>query len=208
MLHIIGCGGHARSVADVFLQANCDEKIVFYDNNARAEEKILGFPVKLMPELDFFVGKKIHVAIGDNDKRRNMCNMFQNVSQVSFPNIISKYAAVSSFARLGKGIFVGDFCHIGPEALIGDFSILNNSAVIEHEVMIGAYTHVAPRVVISGRSQIGDDVFLGVGSVVKDNINIENDFIVGAGGIVVKKLCKRGIYIGCPARIRERLNEQ
>lgn len=43
-LVIVGCGGHARSVADVAMSCGvCD--FIFWDINARENEKLFAFPV-------------------------------------------------------------------------------------------------------------------------------------------------------------------
>ena len=42
---IIGCGGHARSIADVILDNDQYADIVFLDKNAKSNEKLFGFPI-------------------------------------------------------------------------------------------------------------------------------------------------------------------
>ena len=62
-LIIIGCGGHARSVASVVLQNFPDAKIIFVDENAQDNERIFNFPVvRTLPQ----DAQNIFVAIGDN----------------------------------------------------------------------------------------------------------------------------------------------
>ena len=39
---IIGCGGHARSVADVLIANDADVKLVFYDRHAKENEVYWG----------------------------------------------------------------------------------------------------------------------------------------------------------------------
>lgn len=199
MLKIIGCGGHARSAADIYLETSDGEVITFYDDNARADEMILGSLVKKTSQINIVSGDKMHIAIGDNKKREKIFSLYKS-KQVLFPNIISKYAYVSETAKLGEAILIGDFCHIGPEVVIGNNTIINNGAIVEHEVNIGKNCHIAPRSVISGRSIIGDNVFLGVGSVVKDSITIGSDITIGAGAVVVSNLTETGTYVGVPAR--------
>ena len=42
---IIGCGGHARSVADVILNNDPSVQLIFADGNAHNGETIFGYPV-------------------------------------------------------------------------------------------------------------------------------------------------------------------
>ena len=64
--YLLGCGGHARSIADVILANDSEANIIFVDNAARDGEIILGFPVvrDAPTEARAFVP-----AIGDNEQR-------------------------------------------------------------------------------------------------------------------------------------------
>jgi len=71
---------------------------------------------------------------------------------------------------------------------------------ISHESVIGANTYCAPRVTVCGRCNIGRNVFLGAGCIVRDGIIITDGVVIGAGAVVVKDILAQGVYIGCPAR--------
>ena len=191
IIYIIGCGGHARSVADVILNNNPEQHLIFVDENAKDGETILGFPVvKVLPN----EAEQIFVAIGDNKKRKELSQDKKLI------NVISKYAYVSSSAKLEDGIFVGEGAHIGPLANIGQGTIINTNAVIEHEDKIGEFSHISVNTTVCGRVNIGSNVFLGAGSIVKDGISVCNNVTVGVGGVVVKNIINNGIYIGVPVR--------
>lgn len=190
IMYIIGCGGHARAVADVVIDNNPSQGIVFVDKNARENETIFGFPVITDLPGD---AENIFIAIGDNAKR---CELSGNRKIV---NIISKRAYVSHSAELSDGIFVGDGAHIGPCAKIGRGCIINTNAVIEHECEIGDWTHVSVNATVCGRVHVGNNVFLGAGSTVRDFMSICTNVTVGAGGTVVKPITEPGIYVGIPA---------
>ena len=84
-LVIYGCGGHARSVADVAL-SNGIRHLIFVDEQARKDEKIFNFDVIKKYE------KKDHdsciVAIGDNRERSNVYDVYKKnivvISLVSY----------------------------------------------------------------------------------------------------------------------------
>ncbi len=191
IIYIVGCGGHARSVADVVLDNNPSQKIIFVDKNARENETIFGFSVvKDLPEY----AENIFIAVGDNVKRQKLS---ENKKLI---NVISKRAYISSTAEISDGIFIGDGVHIGPFAKIGRGCIINNNAVIEHECKIGNFSHISVNSSICGRVHIGDNVFVGAGTTVRDYTNICSDVTVGAGAAVVKNITELGIYIGIPTR--------
>lgn len=41
---------------------------------------------------------------------------------------------------------------------------------------------------------------MGIGSIVKNNVTIWEDVIVGAGGVVVKDINESGTYVGMPVK--------
>lgn len=192
---IFGCGGHARSVADILISSTPDIEIIFIDDNASENEKIWRFETNTAYQVK--EEDNLFFANGDNFQRMSNYKKFTDNKIIS---IISGTAYIGINASIGKGSFVGNFCHIGPEAKIGENTIVNNGALIEHEAKIGAHCHIGPNATISGRSIIGDLVFIGVGAIVIDKIKICSNVIVGAGTTVIKDITIPGTYAGCPAR--------
>lgn len=197
-LVIFGCGGHARSVADVAVTSGWKD-IIFVDPKAQPEEKIMGFSVineylaDRPDDTDFFIG------IGDNIQRDSL---FNRIIQSGFSpvNIISPNAHISKYAKLGFGIFVGNNAHIGPEATIHHNSIINTHAVIEHECEIGYHVHIAIGALVAGRSKIGSGCFIGAGAIIRDGTKIHANTVIGAGGVVVSDIIEEGTYVGIPVK--------
>ena len=50
-----------------------------------------------------------------------------------------------------------------------------------------------------GRVHIGDNVFIGAGSIVLPGVSIGNDSIIGAGSVVTHSVPERTVYAGNPA---------
>jgi UDP-N-acetylbacillosamine N-acetyltransferase len=196
-LALLGCGGHARSVADVALTAGF-ETLLFVDENAKPGERILGFPVQcLMPAPSD--GWEYMPCAGDNGRR---LTQIRELAAANLPlaTVISPCATIGAGATVDSGCFVGHHAHIGPLASIGAGCIINTGAIVEHECVIGECSHVAVRACIAGRSKLGDRVFLGAGSVVIDSISVASDVVIGAGGVVVAAIDSPGVYVGVPVR--------
>lgn len=51
-----------------------------------------------------------------------------------------------------------------------------------------------------GRVTIGDNVFIGTGSIVLCNTRIGSNVVVGAGSVVTRDLPDNGVYAGSPAK--------
>lgn len=62
------------------------------------------------------------------------------------------------------------------------------------------YTKIAP-------VKIGDNVFIGAGSIVLPGVTIGDNVIVGAGSVVTKSLDSGNVYGGCPASKLQSLSE-
>ncbi|MBQ6587188.1 MAG: acetyltransferase [Butyrivibrio sp.] len=205
---IIGCGGHARSVADTILCSKKNAQIVFFDDNAQEDEFILGeFPVmKLTGNLEYLAkSKNVFLGIGDNAKRCQIVDILkaEGITKNIYRELVSINARVGVGSTIGVGTYIGDAVHIGPQVTVGEFSIVNTSAVVEHESSIGDYSHISVNATICGRCKIGENTFVGAGAVVKDNVVISNNIIVGAGGVVVRDLIIPGIYVGNPVRLKK-----
>ncbi len=198
---IIGCGGHARSVADVIIDNMGDVNLTFFDKFAKKNEVIMGrYPVKKLADLDLTSKDLYFLAIGNNHDRKELFTSFEGISLLT---IVSKRAHVSTLAKIGRGCFVGVYSHIGPEVQIGDNCIINSGAIVEHESRVGNHCHISVGAKICGRTRIEDNVFIGAGATVVDKLYICNDVTVGAGATVVDDIKEPGIYVGVPAvRVR------
>ncbi len=192
-IYIYGCGGHARSVCGVLKDMDRNVEIVLIDENAQANELILGYRVQKKLE----AGQNFNFyAIGDNLFRQRLFEQ-NNCALIS---IISKTACIGVDVQIGKGTFIGNFSNVGTSANLGSNCIINTAAIIEHECVIGAHTHVAPNACISGRTIVGENVFIGAGSTIIDKLTICSNVIIGAGSTVIKDITVAGTYVGSPVR--------
>lgn len=202
-INILGCGGHARSVADVIYRIDGNTKIVFYDTNAKEGESIFnewgGYRVYTLEKISNDMNESpLFIAIGDNNKRKEYVHKYKQKN--TSINVISPEAKMSFFSNIGIGNFIANMAYIGPDVHIGNYNIINTSSVIEHEVQIGDYSHISVNSTICGKCRIGSNVFLGAGAVVIDKISICDNVIIGANSVVVDNIYDSGVYVGNPAK--------
>jgi serine acetyltransferase len=57
-----------------------------------------------------------------------------------------------------------------------------------------------PNAVVGGNVTLGDNVYLGSCSNVREKINITSDVLIGMNAAVVKDITKNGTYVGVPAK--------
>ena len=64
--------------------------------------------------------------------------------------------------------------------------------------------HISPGAHLAGTVAVGDYSWICVGVSVVNNVTIEDDVVIGAGAIVLKRIDDPGVYIGIPAKKLER----
>lgn len=196
---VYGCGGHARSIVNAVLEIDENATVIMVDECAKYNEIIMG--CRVVKEYVLSVNENYIVAIGDNKKRKEVCEKLRKQSNCANRiTIISPYAVIGNGAKIARGAFVGAKAYIGPLAEIGENTIINTASIVEHEVIIGDYTHIAPNVTICGRTVIGNNVFCGAGSIIVDGVSICDNVILGAGTVVKESISEAGTYVGVPAR--------
>lgn len=195
---IYGCGGHARSIISTIKRDEKDKKILIVDENASANEVIMGCATTNIVSADR--EEDYIIAVGNNSKRRQMYEKLNLLQGKKCVSIISERAIVGQEVEIGEGTFVAPNAYIGPQVHIGINSIVNTGSILEHEVTVGDFSHIAPGTVVCGRTHIGDNVFVGAGSTIIDSISICDNAIIGAGSLVIDNVSCPGVYVGRPAK--------
>lgn len=201
---ILGAGGHAKVVIELFRAAN-ELEIIGCTAGSESGRTVCGVPVigpdAVLPELRAGGVRYAFVAIGDNVLRERLGTA---VSAMGFelPNAISPHALISPSVVLGTGIAIMGGVVINAEARIGDLAIVNTNSSIDHNCRIGRAAHVAPACGLAGNVTVGDRSFLGVGVCVIPDVVIGADVVLGAGSVVVRDLPNGARAYGVPARVR------
>ncbi len=196
-VNLLGCGGHARSVADILLSLAPRVELRFYDAQAKPGERVLGYPVLPLHSLPTALEGPWFPALGDGWARRRW---MEDHPQADWLTLVAPSAHIGAAATLGKGVFIASGAHVGPEAALGTGSILNTGAILEHESTLGDFSHAAPHSTICGRSRLGRHAFLGAGAVIIDKVAVADGVVIGAGATVVQALHEPGVYGGTPAK--------
>ena len=114
--------------------------------------------------------------------------------------VIHPAAWVSPSARLEPGAVVLAGSVVNAGAVVGSHAIVNSGVTVEHDVRVGAFSHLAPGAVVGGGTAIGDDTTIGLGAVVRDHIGIGSRATVAMGAVVVADVPDDATVLGVPAR--------
>jgi sugar O-acyltransferase (sialic acid O-acetyltransferase NeuD family) len=197
-LIIFGAGGHGRVVADAALLQGRWTEISASDRNSLSCQGELLPGVQLRPfDVPSSGDACMHIAIGNNLARQReaaVCGYERLVS------VIHPAATVSLSSDINRGSFVAAGAIVGPAACVGVGVIVNHGAVVDHDVEVGSFSHIAPNAVLGGHVKTGQRVLVGAGAVVLPLKVIGDDVTIGAGTVVNQDLLEPGVYAGIPVR--------
>ena len=204
---LIGGGGHCHSVLDSILALDIYDEIGIIDNNV--DSSVLGIPVvgvdNDVPHLkaegwtDAFITVG---SVGNTKIRRKLYEMVKS-NGLNLPTIIDPTAIIARGTKISEGVYVGKRTVINTGSRIGVCSIINTGAIVEHDCVVGEFSHISPCSTICGQVYVGNDSHIGAGSVVRQQIKIGNSVLIGAGSVVVKDIPDSVKAYGNPCRVVE-----
>ena len=190
---IIGAGGFGR---EVYWSLNPTERgntvffvdDIYWDNT---DEKIL--PLSLF-ETDKY---EVVVAIADSNHRERIVNSLPKNTKY-FTHIHPSVQIHGEDVMIGEVSIICEGSIITTNVKIGKHAHINLITTIGHDCVIGDYFTTAPGVQISGNETIGDRVYFGTRSCMKQKLTICDDVIIGLNAGVTKNITESGTYIGTP----------
>jgi sugar O-acyltransferase (sialic acid O-acetyltransferase NeuD family) len=204
---ILGAGGLAREVADIFNAGNQVERqyevIGFIDENQTNHGKVLnGFPV--LGGLSWFDGVdksevRAITGIGNPASRWKVVNKALRQG-VQFCNVIHPAAVVTPFITYGAGVVITACCVLTNQISIGDHVFLNLDCTVGHDATIDDFCNINPGVHISGNVHLETGCEIGTGAAIIQGVSVGKWSIVGAGSVVTTNLPPNVTAVGVPAK--------
>lgn len=197
-LLIIGAGGHGRVVADIALKMNKWESVAFLDDD-KNKKSSMGLEIigDSRDTEKYIIDNDLFVAIGDNRTRKKLQDELE-IAGASIPILVHPSAVIGCDVEIGIGTVLMAGVIINSCSTIGKGCIINTSASIDHDNKLGDYVHISPGVHLAGTVEIGKETWIGIGTIVNNDIKITNGCTVGAGSLVIKDINEIGTYIGHP----------
>ncbi|EJS16394.1 sialic acid O-acetyltransferase NeuD family sugar O-acyltransferase [Bacillus cereus VDM062] len=186
-------------IADIALKMNKWEYIAFLDDDD--VKTSMGIEIidkstsvsKYIKDYDLFVG------IGNNVIREKVQEQLEEQG-ASMPVLIHPSAIIGEEVYLKAGTVVMAGTVINCCTKIGKGCIINTASTIDHDNIIEDYVHISPGANLAGTVKVGRSTWLGIGSVISNNVNIAGNCKIGAGAVVIKDITELGTYVGVPAR--------
>jgi UDP-perosamine 4-acetyltransferase len=201
---IIGAGGHAKVIIELFRAAGNFEIVGLIDLDSNGYP-VLGIPV-IGTDRDLVRFRRqgisrAFVGIGNNVRR---VKLNHHLHQIGFDmlNAVSPAAVVSVSSTLGRGIAIMAGAVINAETRIDDSTIVNTNSCIDHDCRIAEGAHIAPGCSIAGNVRIGRLACIGAGTTIIPGISVGENALVGAGSCVTRDVPDFARAWGVPARIK------
>lgn len=205
-LIIIGAGGMGREVFHLATECTGYKKQYtikgFLDDNLHALDDFkFPYPPVMGTISDYQVqDDDIFVcSIGDVHTKVRIVEQIE-AKGGRFISLIHPDVQINKTAQLGKGILAFHHVHVGSEAIVGNHVMLQSYCGIGHDVIIGDYTRVDPKVSVVGGVKVGNRVTLHSMCIINHRVSVGDDAVVGALSFVIRKV-KPGITVlGNPAK--------
>ncbi len=114
--------------------------------------------------------------------------------------VIHPRAFVADDAEVGLGSQILAMSAVCTNVKLGDAVIVNTSASVDHDCMIGSGVHIGPGAHLAGEVQVEDHSFIGIGAVVLPRLRIGRGAIIGAGAVVIRDVSPGQTVAGVPAK--------
>lgn len=84
---------------------------------------------------------------------------------------------------------------------LGDHVSATQTRFETHDGGVWVARHLAPDIDKIGRIKVGNNVFIGYGSIILPNVTIGNNVVIGAASVVSKPIPNNCVAAGVPARV-------
>tara|TARA_R110001592_G_scaffold20244_2_gene82406 strand:- start:1067 stop:1645 length:579 start_codon:yes stop_codon:yes gene_type:complete len=185
---LLGYGGHAR---EVMFQMG-ENLPCFVEDNFVCNSTL---PLSQFDPKEY----KLMVAVGDSTIRKRLVDNLPPSTQF-FTFIHETVISSKFYSVIGEGSFIGAYSIITTNVKLGKHTLLNRGNHIGHDSTIGDYFSAMPGAIVSGNVTIGNNVYMGTNSTIKEKINVTDNVTIGLNSGIIKDINQEGIYVGTPAK--------
>ena len=187
-LALFGYGGHAREAA-----CQIEQEVTFFVDDKYAND--VAKPISEFNPEEYM----IIVAVADSKDRADIVAKLPKETKY-FTFIHPSVHIMDDNIEMGEGSFIGANSILTTNIKLGNHALLNRGNHIGHDSVAGDFFSMMPNAVVGGNVTLGDNVYLGSCSNVREKINITSDVLIGMNAAVVKDITESGTYVGVPVK--------
>jgi sugar O-acyltransferase (sialic acid O-acetyltransferase NeuD family) len=205
ILGIYGTNGMGRELREIALLINSKtprwDQLIFIDDTKEPGElkgcRMLPFEAVKQE----YTPDEIEIVIGMGEPAYKEL-VWERVKNAGYrlATIIHPDAEVVPSAQLGEGVVVRKGSIVSSDSIVGNNVIIQSYVVVGHDVVVGDHCQISSFTDIAGHCKVGNRVFIGLGSCVKEETSIGDDAVVSMGAVVMKDVGDAYIVMGNPAR--------
>ncbi len=197
---IYGAGGHAKAVMEmVNAQGLYEIYGIIDDNEALNGSTVLGLPViGTREQLADLIEQGVSLSangVGGIINISLRIKIFEMLADYgfNFPVLQHPRATVEPSAEIAEGVQVFANVYVGSSTILHNYCMINTGAIISHDCVIGAYTHIAPGTLLAGQVTVGEKTLVGMGVSTAIGIKIGDGARIGNGAILLADVPSRAI---------------
>lgn len=188
---LIGSGGHARSVADSIERAGMFEIAGFVgpEDCSYRKYRVIGGDGDLesLHRLGIECAFVCLGYLGEGVRRQELYVILRDIG-FELPCIVDPTAILASDVALGAGTYVGKGAIVNSAAVVRNMAIINTGATVEHDCVVGDFSHVAVNATLCGAVSLGQASFVGAGATVCQGLSVGDNVVVGANTTVLRSV--------------------
>jgi sugar O-acyltransferase (sialic acid O-acetyltransferase NeuD family) len=142
------------------------------------------------------------VAIG-GDKGKDRLEIQEYLESYGLVALIAKHstAFIADNVKIGAGSQILANSSVCVETVIGRGCIINTGAIVDHECRIDDGVHICPGAHLAGCIDVGSYSTIGTGAVILPRVRIGQEVIVGAGAVIIEDIPPYTVVAGNPAKV-------
>ena len=187
-LALFGYGGHAKEVA-----CQMGKEVTFFVDDEYSNN--IAKPLSTFNPKEYMM----IVAVADSKDRARVINKLPKETKY-FTFIHPSVHIMDDNIEIGYGSFIGANSILTTNIKLGNHTLLNRGNHIGHDSVAGNFFSMMPCAVIGGNVTLGDNVYLGSCSNVREKIYVNSNVVIGMNAAVVKDIKTPGVYVGVPAK--------
>jgi sugar O-acyltransferase (sialic acid O-acetyltransferase NeuD family) len=204
---IFGSGDHAKVIFSEIINYNKYNIIGFVDEIKKNKDLIIKHKNKKYYTLGK-ISENIKknnlrgiIGVGSNFVRKKIYKKIISINKkFKFEKIISKNSIINKNVFIKEGTFIGPGVVINQGTNIGKHCIINTSSSIDHDNIFEDFSSTAPGVITGGNVVVRENSNIGIGSIIKHQVEIKKNTVIGGNSFVTKNCDSNFLYFGSPSK--------